>query len=122
MQPKIYWKNLSLILISSLLIGCATSKELIYVPTGFPKTEPPKPLDLIDIKFEVVSYKNLNSYLENNANKYGQVVFIALDVPEYEKLAFNMAEFKRFINQQTAVIKYYEEQIDNIQQTNTESE
>jgi hypothetical protein len=53
---------------------------LIYVPTGFPKTEPPKPLDLIDIKFEVVSYKNLNSYLENNANKYGQVVFIALDV------------------------------------------
>jgi hypothetical protein len=37
------------------------------------------------------------------------LAFVALSVKDYENLALNVAELRRFINQQKEIIIYYEE-------------
>ena len=44
-------------------------------------------------------------------DEYTSFVFFALSVPDYENLALNMAEIKRYIEQQTVLIVYYEDSI-----------
>jgi hypothetical protein len=37
----------------------------------------------------------------------GQVVFFAMSVPDYELMAYNMQELKRYINEMKEVVIYY---------------
>ena len=37
----------------------------------------------------------------------GQVVFLAMSVPDYELMAYNMQELKRYINELKEVVVYY---------------
>ena len=37
----------------------------------------------------------------------GQMVFVAMSVPDYELMAYNMQELKRYINELTEVVVYY---------------
>jgi hypothetical protein len=39
------------------------------------------------------------------------LAFVALSIKDYENLALNVAELRRFINQQTNVIIYYEDAV-----------
>lgn len=109
-----YLKILSVLLLSSILLsGCAKTRVITvthYTARDIPVKELPKPIDLHPVTFEVVSYKNLDAFLEKNAARNGVVVFISLDTIDYENLSLNMAELKRYIEQQKAIIMYYEEQ------------
>lgn len=42
---------------------------------------------------------------------HGDVAYVALSMRDYENLALNVAELRRFINQQTQVIIYYEDAV-----------
>ena len=68
----------------------------------------PKPVDLADVKFEVVTEENLEQFIEDFRKDYGEVVFIAMPVRDYERLAINIQDIRRFINQQSQIIVYYE--------------
>lgn len=68
----------------------------------------PKPVDLADVKFEVVTEENLEQFIEDFRKDYGEVVFIAMPVRDYERLAINIQDIRRFINQQSQLIVYYE--------------
>jgi ADP-glucose pyrophosphorylase len=81
------------------------------VESTIPVRELPKELKLIPPKLEVVSDKNLNEFLANNRRRNGSVVFIAMDVREYEVSAYNFAEIDRYVKQLHSLVKYYEEQI-----------
>jgi len=42
---------------------------------------------------------------------YGELVFVALSMKDYENLALNIAEIKRYLEQQSEIIVYYEKAV-----------
>ena len=69
----------------------------------------PKPLQLIDTRVRVVTKENLEEFLTEFEEQYGDIAFTVLSMKDYENLAMNIAELKRFIGQQDEIIVYYEE-------------
>lgn len=82
-----------------------TKVEMISVPLA----SRPKPVQLVDTKIYVVTEENYEQFKEDFTDKNGDLVFIAISVKDYENLALNIGEIRRFLNQQTEVIVYYEE-------------
>ena len=69
----------------------------------------PKPIDLVDTRVYVVNQANLQKFIEDFKAENGDLAFVALSVKDYENLALNVSELRRFINQQKEIIVYYEE-------------
>ena len=69
----------------------------------------PKPLRLIDTRVRVVTKNNLDKFLQEFEEQYGDVAFTVLSMKDYQNLAMNIADLKRFIEQQDEIIIYYEE-------------
>jgi hypothetical protein len=67
----------------------------------------PREIDLKDPYWYVVSDKNLEEFLARVEKDQGQVVFLAMSVPDYELMAYNMQELKRYINELKEVVVYY---------------
>jgi hypothetical protein len=67
----------------------------------------PRAIDLKDPYWYVVSNKNLDTFVKELEKKEGQVVFLAMSVPDYELMAYNMQEIKRYINELQEVVVYY---------------
>ena len=67
----------------------------------------PREIDLKDPHWYVVSSKNLDEFLEQIEKDQGQIVFVAMSVPDYELMAYNMQELKRYINELKEVVVYY---------------
>jgi hypothetical protein len=111
---------LSLILASSLLSGCSLlsrepEKEIVTVTEVIkPKiavAERPKPLQMNDVQFYVVTEKNFEDFRERFLQENADFVFYAISVRDYENLSLNMAEIKRYILQQKEIIIYYEKSV-----------
>ena len=100
---------------SLLLTGCDwfVRKEpvYVYIPVEILTVPLPEPVKLSDVSFDVVSYKNLNEFLAENEKRNGVVVFIAMDIYEYQAMATNVTELERYIEQQLATIQFYENAI-----------
>lgn len=67
----------------------------------------PREIDLKEPYWYVVSEKNLDEFLARLEKEEGQVVFLAMSVPDYELMAYNMQEIKRYILEMKEVIIYY---------------
>ena len=78
----------------------------------------PKPLQLIDTRVRVVTKENLDAFLQEFEEQYGDIAFTVLSMKDYENLAMNIADLKRFIEQQDEIIVYYEEALTD--ESNTE--
>jgi hypothetical protein len=76
-----------------------------------PKVSRPKPLQLTDTRVRVVTKDTLDVFLKEYEEQYGTIAFVALSMRDYENLALNVAELKRYINQQIEIIVYYEEAV-----------
>lgn len=108
-----------LILVSSLLLltsGCASVEPQVvlktdYVVKDIPIQPRPKPLNLHRVKWYAVTPENMEEFLARFEEESGINVFFALSVPDYENMSLNVAELRRYINQQKALIVYYEESI-----------
>ena len=68
----------------------------------------PKPIDLVDTQVYVVNKDNLEEFIAEFTDQNGELAFVALSIDTYENLALNIAELRRYINQQTEIIVYYE--------------
>ena len=53
----------------------------------------------------------MDEFLAEFAATHGEVAFVALSMKDYENLALNISELRRYINQQTQIIVYYEEAV-----------
>lgn len=67
----------------------------------------PREIDLKEPYWYVVSEKNLDEFLARVEKDQGQVVFFAMSVPDYELMAYNMQELKRYIREVQEVVVYY---------------
>ncbi len=112
----ILWSLLPLLLLSS---GCSIvprEKEVIVQTVEVEKRIPlqtnPKQLQFNDVYWHVVTEANFDEFIEKFKKENGNAwVFYAISVRSYESMALNMAELKRYIEQQKQIIVYYEEAI-----------
>ena len=63
---------------------------------------------LNDVKIYVVSKLNYKDFIKAYEKKNGADSYIAISVKDYENLALNFAELRRYIEQQKQIIIYYE--------------
>ncbi len=109
----------SLLLLTLLLSSCGyirkPEKEIVVKTIEVQKIVPiqpqPKPVDMIDVKFYVVTEENYEEFKEKFMKTNNDYVFYAVSVHDYENLAFNMAELYRYIRQQKEIIIYYEKAV-----------
>ena len=73
--------------------------------------ERPKGVKMLPVKFYVVTEKNYDEFKERFKKENGEFVFYAMSVPSYENLALDMAELRRYIEQQKEIIIYYEKAV-----------
>jgi len=124
MLRKIFLTSLSLLLLSSC--SSVPEKEIVTVETfikpDIPIVERPKALNLSTPYFHVVTAENLEVFLEEFKKKNGsELVFYAMSVRDYEKISLNLADLRRYIQQQEAVIVYYETTIERIENGETDN-
>lgn len=98
------------------LTGCsAPEKEIVTVTqiqkTTVPIVARPKPLQLVDTKVYVVNAENIDEFIAEFTEIHGDLAFVALSINDYENLALNIADIRRFINQQNEIIVYYEKAV-----------
>ena len=98
------------------LTGCsAPEKEIVTVTqiqkTVVPIVARPKPLQLVDTKVYVVNADNIDEFIAEFTEIHGDLAFVALSINDYENLALNIADIRRFINQQNEIIVYYEKAV-----------
>ena len=96
------------------LTGCSTFREPeIKVVTQIEKTTVPivarpKPIDLVDTRVYVVTKDNYESFVKEFTEEHGELAYVVLSMKDYENLAINIADLRRYIEQQTEIIVYYE--------------
>ena len=121
MAQRNYLTILSLLLLYPLLSNCALwrkpEKEIVVQTVEVHKNIPiqarPKPIDMSDVKFYVVTEENFEKFKEEFTKANSDYVFYAVSVHDYENLALNMAEIYRYIKQQKEIVIYYEKAVTN---------
>ena len=89
--------------------------------TTVPVVSRPKPLQLVDTRVRVVTSDTLEAFLADYKQQYGELAFVVLSMKDYENLALNIADLRRYINQQTEIIVYYEEAVSETTETSPEN-
>ena len=67
----------------------------------------PREIDLKQPVWIVVTPDNWEEQLERIEKQEGELVFLAMTVPDYEIMAYNMQEIKRYITELKDVVVYY---------------
>ena len=109
----------SLLLLTLLLSNCGfirkPEKEIVVQTVEVQKVIPvqprPKPVDMTDVKFYVVTEENYEEFKEKFMKTNNDFVFYVVSVHDYENLALNMSELFRYIKQQKEIVVYYEEAV-----------
>jgi hypothetical protein len=109
-------KYLLILLLIPLISACSekpkpTAKPIIE--KNIPIQPRPKQVTLNDVEFYVVSDKNLEEFIERYKNENGHIAFVAMTPRGYENISLNVAELRRYMNQQKQLITYYENSIQN---------
>lgn len=104
-----------IVLLTSLtLMGCSLMPPpkvvtvTKVVKQEVPIVKKPKQVQLNDVKIYVVSKVNYAEFVKEYEKKNGADSYIAISVKDYENLALNFAELRRYIEQQKQIIVYYE--------------
>lgn len=102
---------------AAVLAGCAsTDKQILVKPELMdkPRFEVPAPMPVQQNNFEwvVITKQNAEMKFKEIEGRSGSVTLFALTPSGYQNLSMNVAELRRYIQQQNAVIaalkKYYE--------------
>ncbi len=79
--------------------------------TTVPLVARPKPLQLNDTRVFVVTKDNYDEFKKEFTEIYGDFAFVALSMKDYENLVLNVADIKRYLEQQKEIIVYYEKAV-----------
>ena len=77
-------------------------------------------MSMNNIYFYVVTEQNFEEFKKRFSKKNDDLVWYVLSVKDYEGLALNMAEIKRYLQQQKELIIYYEKAITHKSKSNKE--
>ena len=120
MHLKEYLKVSSLLLLTLVLSSCSSWPKLtqievqtVEVERNIPVQNRPQPIRMnTNMKWWVVTEENFEEFKKKFQKENGDpLVAYVLSVKDYETLALNMAEIKRYIQQQKEIIIYYEEAV-----------
>ena len=105
-------------LLPLLLSSCTSFKKIlpieiktVEVERKIPTQNRPRPVKLSNLHFYVVTEDTFKAFKQRFEKENGDLLFYAISVRDYETLALNMAELKRFIQQQKQLIVYYEKAV-----------
>lgn len=118
MALKNYLKVSSLLLLSLALSSCSSWPQLkqievktVEIERNVPIQNRPRQLDLSSIKWYVVTEENFEEFKKRFTAENGGFLFYAISIRDYETLTLNMADIKRYIEQQKNIIVYYEDAV-----------
>ena len=118
MALKNYLKVSSLLLLSLALSSCSSWPQLkqievktVEIERNVPIQNRPRQLDLSSIKWYVVTEENFEEFKKRFTTENGGFLFYAISIRDYETLTLNMADIKRYIEQQKNIIVYYEDAV-----------
>ena len=107
-------KLAGLLMVLTIISSCSLfpsrqQVEIISKPIERSIAQPvmPREISLNDPYWYVVSDKNLDEFLARIEKESGNVVFLAMSVPDYELMAYNTQELKRYISELQEVVVYY---------------
>ena len=88
--------------------------ETKYVEKNIPIQPRPKGLKFNDVKWYVVTPDTIGSLVPMFEKQLGEKwAFFVISVKDYENLALNMADIKRYLEQQKEIIIYYETAVES---------
>ncbi len=67
----------------------------------------PREIDLKQPQWIAVTPENKDEQLARIEQQEGELVFLAMTIPDYEVMAYNMQEIKRYITELKDVVVYY---------------
>lgn len=112
------WVTLVTVMSILFLSGCSSLRPEPEIKTvtkiekvQIPVVARPKPLQLNDTRVFVVTKDNYEEFVKEFTETYGELAFVALSMKDYENLALNIADIKRFLEQQNEIILYYEKAV-----------
>ena len=106
-----------LLLVTSLALtacGLRTPEPTVVVQTEYQKqnipiqARPPK-VEFPPVEWSVITEENIDEKMEELKGQTGNFVVFAVGPKGYENLAIGIGELRRYINEQKAIILYYEE-------------
>ena len=117
MEQNILWKTSKKSALSLMILMMACSCSLIPTkqievtakPLDRKIVQPvmPREIDLQEPMWIVVTPENLDEQLAIIEKQEGELVFLAMTIPDYEVMAYNMQELKRYISELKDVVVYY---------------
>lgn len=100
--------------VCALLAGCGSGTSTINVMAkpidiDIARTADPRAVEMHTITFKVINKDNIDSFIQTLSKAQGtsNPVFIAITTKDYENLSLNLADLRRYIEDQRAVIIYY---------------
>ena len=117
MVQNISWKILrkSALLLMVLIAGSSCSLlptnpiQVTAKPIERTIVQPimPREIDLKQLQWIAVTPDNWEEQLARIEKQEGELVFLAMTIPDYEVMAYNMQEIKRYITELKDVVVYY---------------
>ena len=95
---------------SCSLLGSKTKQiEIMAKPIERTIVQPvmPREIDLKEPMWYVVTPANFEEFQARIIEQEKELVFLAMTVPDYEVMAYNMQELKRYITELKDVVVYY---------------
>ena len=117
MVQNISWKTLSklAVLLTVLMMGSSCSLlptkqiQVTAKPIERKIVQPimPREIDLKQPQWIAITPENWEEQLARIEQQEGELVFLAMTIPDYEIMAYNMQEIKRYITELKDVVVYY---------------
>lgn len=104
--------RLCLLMCALVLPACGTrSLQVSSAPVQIAITQAadPTPVQMMPVNLRVVTSENLQAFLTDMSADQGNpsYVFVTMQMRDYENLTLNLAELRRYMEQQQAVIQFY---------------
>ena len=119
MEQNTLWKTSknSALLLMTLMMGSSCSliptKQIEVVAKPMERTivQPimPREIDLKEVRWLTITPENFEEQFKVIEEQEGELVFLAMTIPDYEVMAYNMQELKRYITELKDVVVYYRE-------------
>ena len=93
-----------------------------YQEQNIPVQERPKAVEFPPVDWFVITEENLEEKLAEIDTKTGNVVLFTITPKGYENLAIGIADLRRYVKDQQAIIAYYEEALEEPEPTVTAEE
>ena len=119
MEQNISWKTLkgsALLLMTSMMVSnCSLLPTRLIEVSGKPiertivQPVMPREIDLREVQWLTITPENFEEQFKIIEEQEGELVFLAMTIPDYETMAYNMQELKRYITELKDVVVYYRE-------------